>query len=1000
MKKSKLTKLLAAFLVMTILFGTLTSAATVIFAAEDVTDETEITEEGTTDDETYGYSRSISEIRALIGSDSYREYREQHADAVDGSESIFIDPTKAYVAEESDAVVEVRTGEEAYGKDKALYMADEGKTTFKFDVPKTGLYAMRLTYYPIKGTNTTIERMLFIDGKLPFSETRYLYFPRVWKYVLNEDGSFDTDINGNDIRPVREEDPSWQTYYVRDWLGYTMDPFEFYLTEGEHTITFDAAREPMLVSMIELYPYVEEDPYETVLANWKAQGYTEVANDFEPIKIQAEEPRNVSIQNIFPSNDRTSAITEPQHPAHIVYNIMNCGTVGQYLRYDVEVPKTGLYKIVVRFRQNDLNGLFTSRRIRINGDVPFREASYLRFVYDTPFQAKALNDGTTEFLFLLQEGHNEIEFEVVLGQMQEHIYSLVETIDELNDAYQSILQITGPSPDAFRDYNFASLVPQSLYTLAKAANTLYGIADDLVEITGEMGDQVASLETYALLFKTMAMDEYEIAPNFTNFKNYIVLVSNWLYACLAQPLKMDYFQIQSPEAEDPADVANFFQTAWFEIRAFFASFFMDYTTISFVYEEGEIEEFDKNLTMWANGDREGNLITRRIIDSYYTPQYKTNVTLKVINVGLTEAIIAGIGPDIAGMGSSDAVTWGMRTAVESLNHFDTFDEVIKRFPDCATVPLTLYENTYGVPTGMSFSMTFYRLDVLAELGLDIPKTWDDLYEILAVLQNKRLEIGLPTGLGGTNIFLYQRGIELYRDEGKAINLDSNEALSAFETLCEFFTKYSCKTSWGLDRFRTGEVPIVIGDGVGTYNTLMGLRELRGLWEMAPLLGTRDAEGNIDYTSVTGVSAMIIPRGSNDPEVSWSYLDWYTTTDTQKRLVNETIAVSDPTTKVATPNLEALLEQPWTTAEYAAISTQLQKLKGIPEYPGAYIVGTFANNAFLDVYNNKADPSNAMLDRILDINKEISRKRKEYGFEAYDVSYGSEHSILDEEDILD
>ena len=51
---------------------------------------------------------------------------------------------------------------------------------------------------------------------------------------------------------------------------------------------------------------------------------------------------------------------------------------------------------------------------------------------------------------------------------------------------------------------------------------------------------------------------------------------------------------------------------------------------------------------------------------------------------------------------------------------------------------------------------------------------------------------------------------------------------------------------------------------------------------------------------------------------------------------------------------------------------------------------------MDVYNNHADPSSAMLDRILDINKEISRKRKEFGFEAYDVSYGSSTSIVDEE----
>lgn len=993
MKKSKLTKLFAAFLVMTILFGTFTGAASVIFAAEGDGTSSETTSGESSSDDTYGYTRTLEEVKVLIDTESYRNYQAAHEGTPKGSSSILVNAVDALDAEGTTADTEIK--KDFNGESKALYMGDEGKVSFKINVPQTGMYAMRITYYPVTGTNTTIERMLYIDGKVPFSEARYFYFPRVWKYLKQEDGSFEKDINGNDIRPVRAEDPDWETYYLRDWLGYTMDPFEFYLTEGEHTITFEAAREPLVVSNIEFYPYIEEAPYEEVLAGWKAAGYTEVGADVEPVKVQAEEPRNISIQNIFPANDRTSAITEPQDPARIRYNILDCGTVGQYLRYDVEVPKTGLYKIVVRFRQNSLNGLFTSRRIRINGEVPFREASYLRFVYDTAFQVKPLNDGTTEFLFLLQEGKNEIEFEVVLGSMQKYIYDIVETIDELQDAYQQILMITGPSPDASRDYNFGSLVPGAIYTLAKAANTLYSISDDLIEITGEMGDQVASLETYALLFKDMAMDEYEIAPNFTNFKNYTVLLSNWLYACLGQPLKMDYFVVQSPETKDPSATANFFQAAWFEIRAFFASFFMDYTTIGFVYADDSLTSYDKNLTLWASGDREGTLITRRIIDSYYTPEYQTSVTIKVISAGLTEAIIAGIGPDIAGMGSTDTITWGLRTAVLPLNDYEGFDEVTTYFPECAMVPLTLYGTTYGLPTGISFNMTYYRLDVLAELGLDIPKTWDDLYSMMSILQNKRLEIGMPTGLGGTNMFLYQSGVELYRDDGMAINLDSNEALSAFETLCDFYTKYSCKTSWDVSRFRTGELPIMIGSDVGTYNTLMGLRELRGLWEMAPLLGTRQEDGTIDNTSVVGVSAMIIPKGAND-EVSWTYLKWNATKDTQKRLINETIAVSDPTTKCTTANLEAYLEQPWTTAEYEAISTQLKKLKGIPEYPGNYIVGTYASNAFMDVYNNHADPSSAMLDRILDINKEISRKRKEFGFEAYDVSYGSSTSIVDEE----
>ena len=37
------------------------------------------------------------------------------------------------------------------------------------------------------------------------------------------------------------------------------------------------------------------------------------------------------------------------------------------------------------------------------------------------------------------------------------------------------------------------------------------------------------------------------------------------------------------------------------------------------------------------------------------------------------------------------------------------------------VPLTLYGTTYALPETQSFNMLFYRKDVFAELGIDIPK---------------------------------------------------------------------------------------------------------------------------------------------------------------------------------------------------------------------------------------------------------------------------------------
>ena len=157
--------------------------------------------------------------------------------------------------------------------------------------------------------------------------------------------------------------------------------------------------------------------------------------------------------------------------------------------------------------------------------------------------------------------------------MIDYVYEIDNMVEELYSAYQLILMITGPSPDTNRDYGFSRIAGSAILTLAKSSARLYEMVDELVEITGEKGDQVNTLETAALLFKQMSQDEYKIAGNFTAFKNYIVMLSNWMYTALSQPLKLDCFEILGTEGDAPQNVATFNEAAWFEVKAFVMSFF-------------------------------------------------------------------------------------------------------------------------------------------------------------------------------------------------------------------------------------------------------------------------------------------------------------------------------------------------------------------------------------------------------------------------------------------
>jgi hypothetical protein len=59
---------------------------------------------------------------------------------------------------------------------------------------------------------------------------------------------------------------------------------------------------------------------------------------------------------------------------------------------------------------------------------------------------------------------------------------------------------------------------------------------------------------------------------------------------------------------------------------------------------------------------------------------------------------------------------------------------------------------------------------------------------------------------------------------------------------------------------------------------------------------------------------------------------------------------------------------------------MEKSNGIPVVVGSYIIGRYIDNAFRGVINNQANPNDSLYINVLKINKELERKRKEFGLE--------------------
>ncbi len=820
------------------------------------------------------------------------------------------------------------------------------------------------------------------------------------------------DLTNNEIRPSTTDEAKWMTYYLKDSTGYTTENFEFVLSAGINTITLESQNEPMTIKSITLYPLEEVDTYWDYLLELSGKhfnGADVLPVGADTILLEGEFAHVMSNKTIYPVEDRSCAINSPTDATCSVLNTIGgekWATAGQWVEYRFKVDSSGMYDIVSRFRQNVLDGMYTCRSMYIfsegleegaagyyNG-APFAEALKLIYNYDDDWQVTQLsagvkNDkGQTEkySVYLEKDIVYTVRFEVTLGQMGEVVREVEDILTTVNNGYLEIIKLTGITPDKYRDYGFSQVMPDVMVSLVRSGRRLEELADTLTSISGEKSSNVATLEKVARLLVKMGQDDDEVAKNLDNLKSYIGTLGTFLSDVRTQPLQLDYIKIQPAGAPDPKATPGFFKSLWHEVKGFFNSFFRDYNNMGTLTKTG-----NDATEVWLASARDQSQVIRNLINNDFTPGTNIAVDLKLVAGGtLLPSILAGSGPDVyLGLGQGDVINYAIRSALINIEDQEDDFEAYWRanFTESAMEVLKIEDadqqmHYYGLPESQAFPMMFVRIDILADLDLDVPETWDDIMACIPTLQANNMQIGMTQDY---RIFLYQQDGDLFADDGMRINLDSKVGLASFEKMCNLFTMYSFPYQYdAANRFRTGEMPILLGDYTGTYNQLkVFATEIEGKWEFMPLPGERRADGSVNRKSISTVAATVMVKGvkSNMKSNAWSFMKWYNGADFQVDFSNEMVAILGPSAKQAVSNINALDGLPWTTAELRKVQAQFDQLGSVPNYPGAYIIDRYTNFAFLSAYNDNANPSDALMSHIPVINKEIERKRNEFNLEV-------------------
>lgn len=911
-------------------------------------------------------------LSGFIKQNTYDKYIEQYKDALKPQKEISVKGNSYSSAKEAS----VKILSNLNGKSDVLQWDNgSGYVEWEVDVPETGLYNLSMTYFPLVAKGRDIELGLYIDGNVPFDIAENFHFYRIW----NNKTAIERDSRGNDIRPKLKEASDWIEEEFTDFDGLNNGALQFYFTKGKHKLGLKCLREALAIESLKLFQEKSAPSYKEVSDEYSQKGYKQGTAGYI-FKRQGEDTNTVSQETLYPMYDRTSPATEPNDPTKVRLNTIgsvNWKYPGQWMTWKIEVNEDGIYNIGIKARQNLVRGMNSTRKLYIDGKVPFKEVENLQFPYSANWYMKTLGD-ETPYQFYLTKGTHEIKLEVNLGNIAETLRNIDNDVYQLNYLYRKIIMITGTVPDPYNDYYLDTEVPGLLDGFKKVSESLKKEESYVSSLTGASGSEATFLKEIAVQLDSFVEDPDTIPKRLDKFKSNVSSLSSWVLRLKEQPLEIDYLVVASSQKSFPKASPGIFNKIGFTTKSFINSFFENYNSI------GSVSTSQKTINVWVGAGRDQAQIIKGMVDDLFTPNTGIAVNLSLVDTGntLIQATLGGKGPDIAMLIPKETpVNLAMRGALVDLSKFNGFKDVTKRFQTSAMIPYEYEGGYYGLPETQDYNMLFYRKDIFQELGIKAPTTWEEFYSIIPIIQKNNMQIGIPESQNMLETLLFQRGGQIYKDDKKTTALDEQQALEAYKEWTGFYTQYSFPLTFDFySRFRTGEMPIGIVPYT-TYNQLsVAAPELRNLWDMLPIPGTKMPDGSINRKEGANGSATIMMKGIKDEEAGYEFMKWWTSSEVQARYGSELEAVMGPAARYNTANIEAFKKLPWSKAEADKLTAQWNSVWDIPQIPGNYYLTRSLSNAFRKVVYNYENPREVLFQYNQDINREIERKRTEFGLD--------------------
>jgi len=416
----------------------------------------------------------------------------------------------------------------------------------------------------------------------------------------------------------------------------------------------------------------------------------------------------------------------------------------------------------------------------------------------------------------------------------------------------------------------------------------------------------------------------------------------------------------------------------------FIAVFLIFTSAAYAYP----------VTIWSPLSVERTKIMQQITDEQFTARTGIEVKIYTIpSVGKESkyllAAASGDTPDIGITGSLGPADLGIRgAAIDLKERFGEEYLEIKREMYPGLMRSFDYNGTdFGLPVDIALYPLGYRLDILTEMGMTVPKTWDELYQMLPKLQANNLNFSTAFGFSdgsGTMVYadvsmlIWQHGGDWYTENRTRSGLDSPEAIAGFIEFCELYTKHNVpKAVNSFMGFKTGEIPLLQLTNWWYSSFLLATPELHGKWGVTVVPGTIREDGSINHAAYIGGNTFVMFKTGKQIDNAFKWLKWWLSAETQSEFAT-VVPEKIPGSIVIPANIHAIANIPLPEDHLEAYMKQAQHSIA-PAYALApeTVTHRFINNACAKVVLHEGDPMEAILEAAREMNSELERKQSEY-----------------------